>query len=369
MFSMVGTKPHSVRKRMMSNVYSKSYLQASPHMAAISQAVICHRLLPILQRNAQSQSSVEVHELNNAITIDFVSAYIFGLASGTNFLEDVPTAREWFRIYQSRKPFEFYYQEVPSMTALAKMLQIPLIPKWCDKANRDMEDWGLEMIDNAEKFLASTDPACEPVVYKQVKQSMLKQLSKDGIEANKGVLKQQRLELACEMYDHLTAGHETSAVALTYLYWELSRNPDLQVELRKELETLSPKITAQSASKIPTELPHPKIIDALPLLNAIIMETLRLHSPIPGIQPRITPTPSVTLVGYDNIPPKTRVNAQAYSLHRNPDVFPKPESFLPHRWLKPKDSVDLENMKRWFWAFGSGGRMCVGSNLALQGEL
>ncbi|KLJ13509.1 unspecific monooxygenase [Blastomyces silverae] len=366
MFSMVGTKPHSVRKRMMSNIYSKSYLQSSPHMATISQAVICRRLLPILQRNAQFQSNVEVHELNNAITMDFVSAYIFGLASGTNFLEDVPAGREWFRVYQSRKPFEFFHQEVPSVTSLARTLKIPLIPKWCDKANQDMEDWGLEMIDNAEKFLASTNPACEPIVYKQVKQSMLKQLAKDGLEANTGVLSQQRLELACEMYDHLTAGHETSAVALTYLYWELSRHPDLQVELRKELGTLSPRIMAQSAPEIPTELPHPKDIDALPFLDAIIMEALRLHSPIPGIQPRITPAPSTTLAGYDQIPPKTRVNAQAYSLHRNHDVFPNPESFLPHRWLKPKDSVDLENMRRWFWAFGSGGRMCVGSNLALQ---
>ncbi|PGG99521.1 unspecific monooxygenase [Blastomyces parvus] len=367
MFTMAETKPHSVRKRMMSNIYSKSYLQSSPHMATISQALICRRLLPKLRRDAQFQSNVEVLELNNAITMDFVSAYIFGLASGTNFLEDVSTGRKWFKVYQSRKPFEFFHSEVPGITSLAEMLKIPLIPKWCDKANQDMEDWGLEMMDNAEKFLASTNLDCEPIVYKQVKQAMLKQLAKDGLEANtEETLSQLRLELACEMFDHLTAGHETSGIALTYLYWELSRNPDLQVELRKELETLSPRIMAQSAPEIPTELPHPKDIDALPLLDAIVMETLRLHSPIPGIQPRITPAPPTTLAGYDQIPPKTRVNAQAYSLHRNSDVFPDPESFLPHRWLKPKDSVELENMKRWFWAFGSGGRMCVGSNLALQ---
>lgn len=99
------------------------------------------------------------------------------------------------------------------------------------------------------------------------------------------------------------------------------------------------------------------------------METLRLHSPIPGIQPQITPAPFTTLAGYDKIPRKTRVNAQAYSLHRNHDVSPNPGSFLPDRWLKPMDSVELGNMRRWLWAFGSGGRMCVRSNLALQGKL
>ncbi|EEH43034.2 uncharacterized protein PADG_07854 [Paracoccidioides brasiliensis Pb18] len=366
MFSMVGSKAHSTRKRMMSNIYSKSYLQASPHIATISREVILRRLLPILQQNAMSQSDVEVHELNNAITMDFVCAYIFGLKSGTNFLEDVAAAREWLRVYQSRKPFEFYHQEVPNITALAKILKIPLIPKWCDKANREMEAWGLVMCDNAEKFLSSTDPACEPVVYKQIKQAMLKKLPEADHEAMKGILEQQRLEIACEMYDHLTAGHETSAVALTYLYWELSRHPELQTELRQELETLSPRISAPLGAEPPTELPHPKSIDALPLLNAIVLETLRLHSPIPGGQPRITPATPTSLAGYHNIPPNIRVNAQAYSLHLNPDVFPAPASFVPRRWFKAEDSADLEVMGRWFWAFGSGGRMCVGSNLALQ---
>ncbi|KAK2791351.1 hypothetical protein FQN53_004532 [Emmonsiellopsis sp. PD_33] len=366
MFSMVGSKPHSVRKRMMSNVYSKSYLHASPHMAAISQTIIYRRLLPILQRNFQSGSSVEVHELNNATTMDLVSAYIFGLRSGTNFLEDISAGREWFRVYQSRKPYEFYHQEVPNLTAWARTLRIPLIPKWCEKANDDMEYWGVEICDKADEYLSSTDPTSEPVVYKQIKQSMVKHLNKDDLEANKGLLKQMRLDIACEMYDQLTAGHETSAVALTYLYWELSRNPELQSELRQELATLSPRISVLEDSASEIQLPDPKAIDALPLLNAIILETLRLHAPIPGIQPRITPTPPATLAGYSNIPPNTRVNAQAYSLHRNPDVFPEPASFLPQRWLQPKDSAELEEMRRWFWAFGSGGRMCVGSNLALQ---
>ncbi|EEH05962.1 conserved hypothetical protein [Histoplasma capsulatum G186AR] len=255
--------------------YSKFYLQASPHMAAISQAIICRHLLPVLQQNIQFQANVEVHGLINAIAMDFVPAYIFGLASGTNFLEDIPTARDWFRVYQSRKPFEFFYQ-VPRMTYLAKMLKIPLISKWSDKANQVMENWGLEMIDYAEKFLASTDPACEPVS-----------------------LKQQRLELACEMLTILPLIMKLALLPLL-IFTGSYRGILICRESFEELETLSPKIIAQSVPEIPTELPHPKAIDALPLLGAIVMETLRLHSPIPGIQPPITPAPSTTLAGYDD---------------------------------------------------------------------
>lgn len=356
---MVGSKMHSGRKRMISNIYSKSFLQKSPGLALISRKILFERLLPILEQCSNEGSEVEVHELNNSVTMDFVTAYIFGLPSGTNFLQDVPTREKWLDYYQCRKPFEFYHQEVPGLTAWARTLKVPLIPKWADTANDYMEEWGLQLCDNAEEYISTTDPETEPTVYKQLKRSMSK---------SKGNPKQHRLEIACELYDQLTAGHETSAVGLTYLYWELSRNPDLQAELRDELKTLSPKIQLPTKSEPLPELPLAKEVDALPLLNAITMETLRLHAPIPGIQPRITPHPSATLAGIDNIPPGTRVNAQAYSLHQNSDVFPAPEQWLPKRWLKPSDSPEMEDMRRWFWAFGSGGRMCIGSNLALQGK-
>ena len=60
-----------------------------------------------------------------------------------------------------------------------------------------------------------------------------------------------------------------------------------------------------------------------------------------------------------------RVNAQAYSLHRNEEAFPKAEEWIPDRWLG-KVPGETEKKERWFWAFGSGGRMCVGSNFAMN---
>lgn len=354
---------------MLSNIYSKSFLQTSPQLALVSRTVILDRFLPILRESAESASSVDVHDLNNAITMDFVTCYIFGMRCGTNFLQDADTRKIWFESYQCRKPYEFYHQETPGLVSLSKSLGFRLIPKWSDEANDYMESWGLEICDKAEKHMHSNDLATEPVVYKQLKGSMDKQLP-DSTDsgAYKAALSQQRLDIACELYDQLTAGHETSAVALTYLYWELSKHPELQSELREELRTLSPTISFPPGPESPAELPNPKDIDALPLLNAILTETLRLHAPIPGLQPRVTP-PNASLAGYNDLPANIRVNAQAYSLHQNRDIFPEPDSWLPKRWLKPSDSSEMESMKRWFWAFGSGGRMCIGSNLALQGRL
>lgn len=371
MFSMVENKPHSVRKRMLSNVYSKSYLQASPHLELISKSVLFDRLLPIIHGSIEENMALDAQELNSAVTMDFVSAYIFGLRSATNFLQDMPSRSRWLGIYHSRKAYEFYSQETPNLTTWTRVLGIPMIPRWCDEANEEMEEWGLKMCDSADRYCASSNPEEEPVVYKQLKQAMSKGVQpkdKDLLSVSND-WKSQRLDIACELYDQVTAGFETSATALTYLYWEMSKQPDLQVELRKELKTLSPSILFPVDTDKWPGLPSSKAIDALPLLNAIIMETLRLHAPIPGIQPRKTPRQPVSLGGFDGIPPNTRVNAQAYTLHQNADVFPEPERFQPIRWLDAADSKRLEEMKRWFWAFGSGGRMCIGSNLAVQGEL
>ncbi|KAJ5586863.1 uncharacterized protein N7459_002628 [Penicillium hispanicum] len=361
MFTMTGTKPHSVRKRMLSNIYSKSTLQTSPHLRIVSHAVIYDRLLPIVQDAVVSGKSTDVHDLNMGLTMDFVSCYLFGLQNGTNHLQDHSFRKHWLHLYLCRKPFEFYHQETPNLDGWMECVGLRVIPKYCDDANEMLDAWALDLCGKAERSLDSTDPAVEPVVYKQLKQSLDKQSLKDGY--SKPDQAQQRLEIACEMYDQLTAGFETSAVGLTYLFWELSKHPEIQDQLREELSTLDPRISLPKSG----ELPSAKSIDSLPLLDAIVTETLRLHAPIPGIQPRITPAPSCSLAGYDNIPANTRVNAQAYSLHRNPDVFPEPETWQPKRWLKEENSpAELEERRRWFWAFGSGGRMCVGSNLALQ---
>lgn len=145
------------------------------------------------------------------------------------------------------------------------------------------------------------------------------------------------LVVASEMSDHRGAGHETSAIALTYVYYELSRHPKLQDRLRRELLSLSPQIMWPHEPTAAFELPPAKSLDALPLLHAILMESLRLHSPIPGIKPRITPAGSCTLAGYDNVSVNVRVSAMPYTLHRNADVFPEPEAWRPERWLESTD--------------------------------
>jgi cytochrome P450 len=382
MFSTLHHAPHSQKKRTMANVYSKSYLQASPQVAANSRALVLGRFLPEVQGFVETGEDVDMHDLDNAMTMDFMSAYQYGIGASTNFTQDKAARNHVLHHYHSRRPYEFYSSEIPWLKPLGERLGIYLVPKLLDQANDILEDWGKRMCERADKWLANpTEKAGEePIVYKQFKQGLTNLRSKDPeaarskddliLPTHTTVKDDTRMEVYSEMLDHLGAGHETSAVALTYMWYELAKNTTLQSALRKEIRTLNPRITWPPAPGMPLEsieLPSPKQIDTLPLLHATLYEVLRLHAPIPGMQPRVTPhIPGGTTLGtYSGIPGGVRVSAMPYTLHRNAEVFPDPETFNPRRWID-SEPEKLKEMHRWFWAFGSGGRMCIGSHLAMQ---
>ncbi|KAH8672692.1 cytochrome P450 [Tricladium varicosporioides] len=373
MLSMVDSQLHAKRKRMLSNVYSKSYVLSSPTIQFTTKSIMFGRLLPLFQGSSETKTPIEVLSLNYAYSMDAFMVYQFGLDLGSNFIENTPQ-REWYlRNFFIRRPYMFWTTEVPTFNSMVKKIGFRLVPKWCDKSTTELEDWNLDICDKAESILseqAVPDSTNVPVIYSQVRQGMRKQGQDLESTYNPNFLQAKqkyphRLEIASEMFDHNAAALETSGITLTYVYYELSRRPELQACLRKELLTLSPPILFPILKGQEPLLPDSKAVDALPLLDAILQETLRLWAAVPGGQPRKTPSPSCTLAGYKNIPPGVRVQSSAYILHRNEEVFPEPEEWRPERWLdaSPRQLVE---MRRWLWAFGSGGRMCIGSNFAIH---
>ncbi|KAL2688997.1 hypothetical protein Neosp_003047 [[Neocosmospora] mangrovei] len=360
MFAMSG-KPHSDRKRMLSHVYSKSYILASPTVRETTRAVLFDRLMPIIKSSADSGKPLEVLEILAAYSMDAFMTYQFGLSLGSNFLQNVEERKWYLDIFYVRRPYLFWTTELPKFTSRLRKIGIKLVPDWVERSTIDLEDWQMRFCDKAEKLLAAdTRIAAEdnPVVYAWERSAFKKQDGKNQVL--NGQAYPRRLEIASDMYDHNAAAHETSGDTLTYVFYELSRRPELQDRLRRELITLSPPLKYPDA---PDELPDPKSVDQLSLLDAILQETLRLWVAVPGGQPRVTPSPSCTLAGYANIPPGVRVQSHGFTIHRNPEVFPEPDEWIPERWLN-QTPERLSEMRRWFWAWGSGGAMCIGSNIA-----
>ncbi|KAL8647395.1 MAG: hypothetical protein Q9210_005589, partial [Variospora velana] len=339
MFTSLDRKTHSLQKRCISNLYSKSYLHQSPDLRAISNDLILRRFLPAIDTVADENHPLDIFDMAQALGMDFMSAYLFGSANGTIFLEDVEYRHHWIAQYA------LFARQSPKA-----------------RADGEVEQWCMAMCKAAEEMERSDKriPSTEPVVHAKLFHS-LESIGADPRHVS-------RLA-ASELLDHIIAGHETTAITVTYLTYEMSQRPSLQQKLREELLTLSPRIqfTASDTMSDVDNLPSLREIDALPLLDAILQETLRLYAAAAGPQPRVTPSISggTTIEGYGNIPGGVRISSNAFSMHRIPEVFPEPHAWLPERWLQ-KDEKKLEQMKRVFFAFSAGGRMCLGSNFALH---
>ncbi|KAK4665817.1 hypothetical protein QC763_409380 [Podospora pseudopauciseta] len=370
MFSARPSAEHSVRKRLISHVYSKSYMQSSPAASAQGHAILSERFLPILERSAkdtQLPHGIDIYSVFMAATMDFIASYLFGLRNGTDFLGDKAYREHFLELYRARQGYGYYDQEMPQFTRLCRKIGIPFCPKWVDAANKELGDWCLRLCDqiSASPDTTNTDPRDEPVVWK----SLVAGLRKDETTKGKDSLlypavSNFRLSVASELFDHVLAGQETAGLALTYLTWRLSQSLELQEKLRTELLGMTPNLRQRPDGTI--DMPDPKKLDSLPLLHAVLTETLRLHAPIPGPQPRQTPEAGCRLGSY-HVPGGVRVAALAYTLHRDEAVFPDAEKWDHTRWLPGTGTEDERKLRnRQFWAFGSGGRMCIGSNFAMN---
>jgi cytochrome P450 len=146
------------------------------------------------------------------------------------------------------------------------------------------------------------------------------------------------------------------------MLYELSRHPDVQRELLRELHSIdNPFRDIQSQDNLPAS----EVLERLPLLDAIIKESLRLRNTSPNLDTRVSPAHSTSRLGrIPNIPPGTRVGTYGWWLNRNPVVYPDPEAWNPHRWLLQVD--DGLALRKWMFAFSAGGRDCIGQHIAME---
>jgi hypothetical protein len=365
MFAKTNNKEHSARKRAFANVFSKSHLLSSESARGVSTAIIFDRLLPLIHQKATKSEALDVVPLNYAYSMDSFVNWQLGLASGCNLIQNEQERNMYLTAFFDRERYTFEAVHIPFITTILQRIGIRLIPKKVDTGTEDIESWNLAMCDKGVEVLRAKGDIA-PKDYPNVLAQALRGMGNMQVEDIPSTISGEkeypnRMDIACEMFSHSSAAHETSGVTLTYLMFELSKQSELQARLREELRSLETPLLLGGEGR---KLPNAKEVVELPLLDALIMETLRLYPAVPGGQPRVTPAPSNSLGGFNGIPGGVVVQCSAHTVHRNEDVFPEPETWRPERWLEASPE-QLTAMRRWFWAFGSGPSMCVGSNFAL----
>jgi cytochrome P450 len=155
-------------------------------------------------------------------------------------------------------------------------------------------------------------------------------------------------QLRDEVMTLFLAGHETTASALSWTWYQLATHPDVESKVVTELDTVL-------GGRLPTAADIPR----LAYTEQVVHETLRLCPPVYFLGRQ--PLEDCTIGGYA-IPRGTSVLVSPYVTQRDPRHFERPDAFDPDRW---NDGLFKRLPKYRFYPFGGGPRICIGESLAM----
>lgn len=137
---------------------------------------------------------------------------------------------------------------------------------------------------------------------------------------------------------------------------EMIRNPDILKEAQKEIDSVVGRERLLSEADLPN----------LPLLHAIIKESLRLHPSVPLSVPHLSKEACV-INGY-RIPKDTMLLPNLWAIARDPEQWPDPLEYRPARFLPGGEAehVDVKGNDFQILPFSAGRRICVGMTMGLK---
>jgi cytochrome P450 len=148
----------------------------------------------------------------------------------------------------------------------------------------------------------------------------------------------------------LLAGHETTAIALTFALHLLGRHPETQDALRREVADVVGPGTPTAA-----DARH------LVLTTAVLKEAMRLYPSVPFFGRRAVTDEE--LCGYV-VPSGTSVILAPWDIHRDPRLWPDPLRFDPSRFLPESEAREARHRYAWM-PFSGGPRACIGQHFSL----
>lgn len=156
-------------------------------------------------------------------------------------------------------------------------------------------------------------------------------------------------QLIDEVLILFTAGHETTANALSFTLFHLAKHPDIQEKAFGEIS----KVNFNDPNMDPLQG-----IMQFQLIKQCLEEALRLYPPAYVIDRIATEDDAYEDI---SLPKDTLVLMSIYELHRYADFWDRPGEFVPGRF----DGTDKKDYGDYYYPFGAGPRMCVGNNFAM----
>ncbi|KKF96040.1 NADPH--cytochrome P450 reductase [Ceratocystis platani] len=178
----------------------------------------------------------------------------------------------------------------------------------------------------------------------------------EGVDPKTG-LKMDDDSIVDNLITFLIAGHETTSGLLSFAFYEMLKKPETYQKAQAEVDAV--------IGREPIALHH---LTKLPYIAAVLRETLRLDSPIPGFP--LECIEETLIAGKYRVYPDEVVTCILNGVHRDPVVYgPDPLAFRPERMLDAEFEQRLKDYPDCWKPFGNGMRACIGRPFAWQEAL
>jgi cytochrome P450 len=143
----------------------------------------------------------------------------------------------------------------------------------------------------------------------------------------------------------LLAGHETTAIALTWTFHLLAQHPEIDARLAEEVKQVEPTFA---------NLPRLKYAEN------VVMESMRLYPPAWAVGRE--PLEDIEIGGW-TVPRGGQIWISQYVVQRDSRWFDEPDRFRPERWA---DDLQKKLPRHAYFPFGGGPRVCIGNSFAMM---
>ena len=269
----------------------------------------------------------DVRDINHemmGVTQQIVLRCLFG----TNFEADTERAGESLHVYLNNHMSEIF--------GLRRLL-----PSWISTPARRQANAAAKVMDDIVYSVVAAKRAQDTSQDDDVLSRLINAAEVDGVQMSDRQLRDEAVTF-------FAAGHETTALTLTYTYYLLSTHPEAQDRLIAEVSDVlgGKRVTAASSRK-------------LPFTKAVVQEAMRCYPPVWGIGRE--PTEDVE-VGPYLFPAGSQLLLSQWVVHRDARWFDDPWDFKPQRWM---DGLEDKLPRFAYFPFGGGPRVCIGNHFAM----
>ncbi|KAJ6634769.1 putative cytochrome P450 28a5, partial [Pseudolycoriella hygida] len=296
---------------------------------------ICHKMKNYVTSKLEQKLNIfDVGELAAKYSTDVVSSVIYGIDSKSFENAETNEIREnGSSIFESSSTIVIYFTIVSIFPFMKRLYKV--VPK-------SVEQFFQNLLSEAIKLREASNIKREDFLSYLLDLKEKKNLSK--------------MDMTSHTITIFLDGLETSTAAITYALYHLARNVHVQQKLRAEINE-----NIQVHGCVSYDL-----ILEMEYLDQVFNETLRLNPPFGTFSKRCNSAIDFSdHEGNTFTLDKDKVAiVPVYSLHMDPDYFPKPDVFDPDRFSQTNGGTKKYKDKGVFLPFGDGPRICLGMRFA-----